>query len=322
ITYTVEVANDAAFTDIVYLKENINRSYLLIDENNRLPDASTFYWRVTAIDAYGASTSSTPTSFSFTTNDTNLGGSAAATTYLSGRIISSDGGGVGLNGAIVMVGSASDTTQDEGLESGFYFLTLSGSSVGDTVSIEASIAGHQARTQTLTLMSSDDSFDMVLIADADGDGLTDSEEVTLGTNPDLVDTDGDGLVDGESGVVTCTTGPLCDGGFVIGEQTIGTDPTLADSDGDGLDDGAEVTSGTDPLLGGLPDGDLNGDNIVDIRDVLLGMRILNGQDTITLTQEQILSRGDVAPLVGGVSAPDGQFNAGDLVVIQRMALGL
>lgn len=39
-------------------------------------------------------------------------------------------------------------------------------------------------------------------ADSDGDGLTDSEELLLGTNPFNPDTDGDGLSDGQE--VCCT----------------------------------------------------------------------------------------------------------------------
>jgi hypothetical protein len=34
-----------------------------------------------------------------------------------------------------------------------------------------------------------------------------------------------------------------------------------------------------------------------------------------------MQHGDVAPLVNGSPDPDGQFNAGDLLVIQRKALG-
>ncbi|MCK5091038.1 MAG: chitobiase/beta-hexosaminidase C-terminal domain-containing protein, partial [Gammaproteobacteria bacterium] len=321
ITYTVEVSNDAAFTDIVYLKENINRSYLFIGEDERLPDASTFHWRVTAADAYGAITQSTQ-AFSFTTNDTNLGSSAALTTYLSGTV-SSDGGGVRLSGATVTVSGVSDTSRDEGLEEGFYFLTLSG---GGTLSVETALTGYQVRTDELSLTAgTENTHNIVLmIADTDGDGLLDSEEAALGTDPANVDTDGDGLVDGDSDIVACVSGPLCVGGFLTGEQAtgIGTDPTLADSDGDGISDGDEVIAGTDPLFA-PPDGDLNNDTVVDIRDVLLGMRILTGQDTTTLTPEELLSRGDVAPLDGaGNPVPDGQFNAGDLVVIQRIALGL
>ena len=66
------------------------------------------------------------------------------------------------------------------------------------------------------------------------------------------------------------------------------------------------------------DGDLNGDGVVNVADVLLAERILLGR--LTPTQSQ-LDHGDVAPLVNGVPAPNGQFNLGDVLVIQRKALG-
>jgi MYXO-CTERM domain-containing protein len=65
--------------------------------------------------------------------------------------------------------------------------------------------------------------------DADGDGLTDAEERTYGTDPDDPDTDGDGLTDGDE------------------VDLYGTVPTKSDTDGGGVMDGDEVSRGTDPL---------------------------------------------------------------------------
>jgi len=147
--------------------------------------------------------------------------------------------------------------------------------------------------------------------DDDNDGLSDFEEDTNDngvvdageTDPFNSDTDGDGLNDFE-------------------EVGLGTDPLLTDSDSDGYTDGAEVAAGSDPLdvnsIPALSKGDLNLDGVVDIRDILLAMRALNGQ--VTLSAEQ-LSRGDVAPLVSGIPSPDGQFSVGDLLVITRKAMG-
>ena len=72
-----------------------------------------------------------------------------------------------------------------------------------------------------------------------------------------------------------------------------------------------------PLSSGVA-GDISNDGLVDIADILLGMRILTGQ--ITATPDQI-TRGDVAPLISGSPAPDGQFNMGDFAVITRKAVG-
>jgi len=140
--------------------------------------------------------------------------------------------------------------------------------------------------------------------DTDGDGLVDIAEINVYlTNPNLADTDQDGLKDGEE------------------VNIYHTDPTNPDTDGDGVNDGAEVAAGTDPLnppSASVADGDLNSDGLVNAADVLLAQRIVLGQLTPTLSQ---LQHGDVAPLINGIPAPDGQFNVGDLLVITRKALG-
>ena len=79
-------------------------------------------------------------------------------------------------------------------------------------------------------------------------------------------------------------------------------------------------AGTNPLDGTTypSDGDLNIDGVVNAADIIIGQQILNGQ---VILNSDLLTHGDVAPLVGDVPSPDGQFTAGDLVVIQRKALG-
>ncbi len=116
--------------------------------------------------------------------------------------------------------------------------------------------------------------------------------------------------------------------------------TLIDADNDGIPDSVEAILGTNPTIAdsrdllpsdGIftyqdyqnsnmqPNGDINGDGIVNVVDVLLAQRAILG--SLTLTPEQFL-RGDVAPLVGDVPSPNGEFNTGDLLIIQRKALGL
>ncbi len=88
--------------------------------------------------------------------------------------------------------------------------------------------------------------------DPDGDGLDHAGEFARGTSPVNPDTDGDGLTDGDE-VNVYLTDPLdpdSDGdGLPDGDevQTHGTNPLLADSDGDGYDDATEIAHGTDPL---------------------------------------------------------------------------
>jgi hypothetical protein len=88
--------------------------------------------------------------------------------------------------------------------------------------------------------------------DRDGDGLSDTQEEVVGTDPDNPDTDTDGLMDGEE-VLTWGTDPLnrdTDGDILLdGDEvhTYGTNPTNPDTDGDGIPDGIEIAMGTDPL---------------------------------------------------------------------------
>ena len=67
-------------------------------------------------------------------------------------------------------------------------------------------------------------------ADIDGDGLSNVQELAIGTNVRNPDTDGDGISDGVE---------------VSGSNGFVTDPLLPDTDGDGVSDGFEVALGTD-----------------------------------------------------------------------------
>jgi len=74
-----------------------------------------------------------------------------------------------------------------------------------------------ALSTSLDRVSIDDLLFIAPTADSDNDGLTNAEELTLGTKLDKADTDGDGLTDGQ-------------------EVEMGTDPKLEDTDGDGVSD--------------------------------------------------------------------------------------
>jgi Bacterial TSP3 repeat len=88
--------------------------------------------------------------------------------------------------------------------------------------------------------------------DSDGDGLSDEDEIVIGSDPNNPDTDGDGLSDYEEASGAFNSDPtLADtdsDGLSDGEEAdLGTDAGARDTDGDGLDDGDEVIGGTDPL---------------------------------------------------------------------------
>jgi hypothetical protein len=58
---------------------------------------------------------------------------------------------------------------------------------------------------------------------------------------------------------------------------------------------------------------------VDLADVLLAEKLVLGLEVLPPEQ---LDRRDAAPLVDGIPMPDGLFDLGDLLMIQRKALGL
>lgn len=123
--------------------------------------------------------------------------------------------------------------------------------------------------------------------DDDNDGLTDLQEIQIGTNPKNPDSDGDGVSDSKE--VTDNTNPLSNCSFILASQNLtpnatwnnadcdndgltnaeevnlNTDPLNPDSDGDGIKDGEEIKIGTDPLN---PDSD--GDGINDGEEVSKG----------------------------------------------------
>lgn len=131
-----------------------------------------------------------------------------------------------------------------------------------------------------------------LQADSDGDGLTDQEEAHLyHTNPNEADSDGDGwaddvevrlglppLDDGTTNPAASPTGDW-DGDGLSNAQEIelGYNPSKPDSDGDGLLDGDEVTRGTNPLH-----MDSDGDDLADGWEVTYGFDPLEAEREETL----------------------------------------
>lgn len=99
-----------------------------------------------------------------------------------------------------------------------------------------------------------------MTADDDRDGISNSDELQMGTLPNERDTDQDGLSDGD-------------------EVTRGTNPLDEDTDNDGLKDGDEIAQGIDPLK---PDSD--GDGIPDASDPNPGQKpTVPPKPTLTFT---------------------------------------
>lgn len=135
--------------------------------------------------------------------------------------------------------------------------------------------------------------------DTDMDGLTNSEECTLGTDPFVADSDRDGVLDGQEvgyprGCLSPTSAaqrrppPACttDAQCRTGERCAGLDPRARDTDGDGVDDGLEdrnldgvidaAHGETDPRLADT-DGDSRSDSMG-------GLEICRPSGLATVTQ--------------------------------------
>lgn len=162
--------------------------------------------------------------------------------------------------------------------------------------------------------------DPVLVAtDTDGDGLTDSQENTLGTNPAVADTDTDGIPDGVE--VARGWDPLDIDDPVVGgsatdtdgdnipdavELILGTNENDPDTDGDGIRDDYELLRGTDATnaLSFPPFGDANFSGTVNATDAIaileafLGLRDFNtiNRPEIDINQDGILDNIDAVIL--------------------------
>ncbi len=110
--------------------------------------------------------------------------------------------------------------------------------------------------------------EVAVFIDADRDGISDVDELELGTNPDSEDSDGDGISDFDE-IETHGTSPFTgdtdgDGISDFDELEEGYDPNDPDSDGDGLSDAQELELGTNPIS-----ADTDGDGLSDFEEIAI-----------------------------------------------------
>jgi hypothetical protein len=71
LTYTVEISEVSDFATVVHRAERLAESHHFVGKETELNDLKTYYWRVKAVDYFGASTMSTQ-AWQFDTNNTNI----------------------------------------------------------------------------------------------------------------------------------------------------------------------------------------------------------------------------------------------------------
>ena len=144
-----------------------------------------------------------------------------------------------LNGASSYL-SGTNATITAASSAGYLFGSWSGDATG-------------SENPTTVLMDSDKTVGASFVEDTrdpDADGLTNYQEIILRlTNPNVADSDGDGVNDGQE--VNDATNPLAadsdaDGINDSQEKTLSTNPLVADTDGDTYGDGYEVQFSSDP----------------------------------------------------------------------------
>jgi len=91
------------------------------------------------------------------------------------------------------------------------------------------------------------------LADTDGDGVLDPDELLVGSDPTMIDSDFDGMLDGFEAMYGLNAlgndangDADGDGLSNLAEAGNGTNPTNADTDGDNSPDGDELIAGTSP----------------------------------------------------------------------------
>ncbi|MFZ4858969.1 MAG: C13 family peptidase [Desulfuromonadaceae bacterium] len=140
-SYTLEIATDDIFSNIVYNQENIlvTASYVAY---GKLNDLTTFYWRIKSIDQYGAVSISSP--FSFHTDNTN----GIVDSIVTGTILNNSG--APLSSATLQIGTESEKNLFSGGTGMFLFSTPT--SVGTTeTSVTIKASGFKSRTIPISL---------------------------------------------------------------------------------------------------------------------------------------------------------------------------
>ncbi|MFZ4858968.1 MAG: putative Ig domain-containing protein [Desulfuromonadaceae bacterium] len=137
-SYTLEIATDNAFTNIVHTQENITVTAAYVAYGT-LNDLTTYFWRIKAIDQFGAFSTSMP--YTFNTDNTN----GLVDSIVTGTILNSTSGSP-LPAASVQIGEGSGKGLFAG-NRGIYLFSTPAS--GTSITVKAT--GYKPKTIPITL---------------------------------------------------------------------------------------------------------------------------------------------------------------------------
>ncbi|MBF0621313.1 MAG: DUF5011 domain-containing protein, partial [Magnetococcales bacterium] len=177
VTYTLTIARDLAMNNVHYHREGILFSQFMVGEDVGLLDLSTYYWRVNAVDSYGAVTQSA--TWRFKVDETN-----AFTGFFWGVVYDADSG-TGLSGVSIDLGGGYSLTTGN---SGYFVMRLPADTYNWTISgANYAAQGGQVTVQELGFTK------LVLGLVAQGDTI--APQITLNGSSNINLNQGEAFVD-------------------------------------------------------------------------------------------------------------------------------
>ena len=284
VTYKLIIDDNSDFSSAEFVREEITLSLTYIDLSAGLQDATTYYWKVLAVDPYGARTWSTETTWSFTTNNTNaFPGWVNGIVYnrmnnepLVGARVNISLGGVYADSAengyylmIVPTGIATMSTSMEGFED----TVLSGVRIpeGGVLELNIGMLPSGAETDTLAPISS---------ASLPGGSYDEGQAVEL----TCVDPGGSGC--GDIFYTTDGSEPTSGANIYAEPIMICNDTTLKFYAKDAAGNNETVHTLVYMVAAGQNEGSVDGDCLVELSDAILALQVIAGIDPGTTVSLQ------------------------------------
>jgi len=309
VLYTLLLSRDNAFGTIDYRLENLSSSVAAVGLDAKLLDLTTYYWKVIAIDSFGAVREGEHTR-SFSTNNTNgLPG------IFSGSVIDAVTQAPIAIATVSSTSSGTATTSPNGayllsVPTGTMKLTVSATGYLDASGLEIYVTSGSTYKKNISLMPAPSAQAILtVIRGGEGNGTVTSSSTGISCGVDCSEPYNIGSV------VILTAIPTAESSFTGWSGACSGTGTCTIT----VDAAKNVTAMFSHIsIANVPDGDLDGGG-VSVSDALKALRIAVGIVTPTAND---FAHGDVAPLVNGIPQSDAKIDLGDVIVILRRSVEL